>query len=160
MVRRLRKLGRAWANLVAYGLMCRAVLRVTENLGRGNRSLFCVSIPSQNIWGFDSHPVLRLWRLRRYRVTQAQGRGTTWRTQLVLPAGQSRPAAKQKEDSMAEKRYRIECHVFDGMGEDVKVVEVNAFKYNLKWDRKRQVLLDNEGRDVPFETWGKEADCG
>jgi len=61
---------------------------------------------------------------------------------------------------MAEKRYRIECHVFDGMGEDVKVVEVNAFKYNLKWDRKRQVLLDNEGRDVPFETWGKEADCG
>jgi len=80
---------------------------------------------------------------------------------------------------MAEKRTRVELGMrvaeLEGMvgpmaqfskqvalaeKRGVKVVEVNAFKYNLKWDRKRQVLLDNEGRDVPFETWGKEADCG
>jgi len=43
----------ARANLVAYGLMCRAVLGVTENLGRGNRSLFCVSIPPSYLEGGD-----------------------------------------------------------------------------------------------------------
>jgi len=38
----------------------------------------------------------------------------------------------------------------------VKVIEVNAFKAGIRWDRKAQKLYDREGNIIRYETWEKE----
>lgn len=42
------------------------------------------------------------------------------------------------------------------MRHGVKVVEINAFKTGIKWDRKAQKLYDHAGREIRYETWEKE----
>jgi hypothetical protein len=39
-----------------------------------------------------------------------------------------------------------------------RLVEINAFRAGIRWDRKTQKLHDGEGREIPFETWKEEAD--
>ena len=90
------------------------------------------------------------------RVLIAKGYKSATMRWYLLIGEHKRPLGRVQTDTLFVRSRDYEI-VMNRIGEGVKVVEVNAFKYNLKWDRKRQVLLDNEGRDVPFETWKKEA---
>lgn len=53
-------------------------------------------------------------------------------------------------------RSRDYEEVLRRIGAPDKVIEINAFRAGITWDRKRQVLLDGEGRIIPFETWEAE----
>ena len=37
----------------------------------------------------------------------------------------------------------------------MKVLEINAFRAGIKWDRKQQKLFDASGNEVQYETWEK-----
>jgi len=37
-----------------------------------------------------------------------------------------------------------------------QLVEINAFRAGIRWDRKEQKLFDRDGKSIPYETWEKE----
>ena len=82
-------------------------------------------------------------------------KSATMRWYLIY--GQYRRPLGRVQTDVLFVRSRDYEEVLNRVEKNVKVSEINAFRYNLKWDRKRQALLDNEGREIPFETWEEEA---
>jgi len=67
-----------------------------------------------------------------------------------------RPLGRMQTDVLFVRSRDIEV-VMARKAPEVKVLEINAFRSGIKWDRRAQKLFDGDGREIPFETWEKEA---
>jgi len=74
----------------------------------------------------------------------------------LLIGEHKRPLGRVQTDTLFVRSRDYEI-VMNRIGDGVKVVEVNAFKAGIRWDRKAQKLYDRTGNEISFETWEKEA---
>jgi len=74
----------------------------------------------------------------------------------LLIGEHKRPLGRVQTDTLFVRSRDYEI-VMNRIGDGVKVVEVNAFRAGLDWDRKAQKLYDRTGNEIAFETWKKEA---
>ena len=74
----------------------------------------------------------------------------------LLIGEHKRPLGRVQTDTLFVRSREREV-VLNRVGKNVKVLEINAFRAGIRWDRKEQKLYDGAGNEIPYETWGKEA---
>jgi len=80
----------------------------------------------------------------------------TMRWYLLI--GQSRRPLGRLQTDVLFVRSRDVDVVMERKSPEVKVLEINAFRAGIKWDRKAQRLYDGAGNEVAYEEWEKEAE--
>jgi len=73
----------------------------------------------------------------------------------LLIGEHKRPLGRVQTDTLFVRSREREV-VLNRVGKNVKVLEINAFRAGITWDRKEQKLFDRNGKSITYETWEKD----